>query len=171
MKKLIRKSQQKSRNCETVSLLNRGFARLNGLCKVSSETMEALHSHWKSEMDFLMKVSGASRAFLSAMASRHVTRAARPLIVSRRRHGSTSSNPDSASSISMRILAGTLPMMILRSGPYAFLGVEALKVRRAISFDARNLGVGGHGSFARTFYSERISEIFAKLSQKIPFFT
>ena len=35
MKKIIRKSWQKSRNCETISLLNRGFARLKWLRKVS----------------------------------------------------------------------------------------------------------------------------------------
>ena len=35
MKKLPRKSCQNSRNCETISLLNRGFVRLKGLRKVS----------------------------------------------------------------------------------------------------------------------------------------
>ena len=60
MKKIIRKSWQKSRNCETISLLNRGFARLKWLRKVSFETISLIwdyKSHlrrWKSEMVFLM---------------------------------------------------------------------------------------------------------------------
>ena len=32
------------------------------------------------------------------------------------------------------------------------------------------LGEGEHGNFARTFYSERISEIIAKVSQKYSWF-
>ena len=34
----------------------------------------------------------------------------------------------------------------------------------------RGAGMGGHGSFARTFCSARISEIIAKLSQKYHFY-
>ena len=35
MKKILRKSYQKSRNCETIGLLNWGFVRLKGLRKIS----------------------------------------------------------------------------------------------------------------------------------------
>ena len=90
------------------------------------------------------KVSGASQVVLSALALRHVTGAARLLIVSRRVRGSTSSSPYSVSSCSTtRILADTLATMILRRPartPSCTLYV-GLKVRRARLLDARDLGV------------------------------